>query len=394
MAPHHPAPSPIEARPALKPITIITLLTLAMQGGHMGSRVVASLLALNLGTGPLLIGVLIASYSIFQLGFALIVGRISDRYGSRWPMLGGSITFASGLLIPAIWPTLPALFISAPLIGIGFVFFNVAVQSLAGTIGSAAERTRNFSTLSLGYSSGHMIGPIIAGLMIDRFGFSPAYIAFAVLTLFPIMAIALFRKLGASGTRSEPPATSAFDLLRVVSLRRMIIVSGLVTTGWDLYVFYVPIYGHSIGLSASTIGTILGAFAAASFIVRVALPFLTRRFSVENVLAVAMAGAALLFLPFPYTENVPALLALAFGIGLTLGVSQPLTLNLTYNRSPAGRSGEVTGLRLTINNITHIAVPLAAGSVGALLGIAPVFWASAAILAVSGWLSHRDRQAQ
>ncbi len=375
----------------LKPITVVTLLTLAMQGGHMGSRVVASLLALNLGAGPMLIGILIASYSVFQLGFALIVGRISDRYGSRWPMLGGAITFAAGLAIPAVWPTLPALFVSAPLIGIGFVFFNVAVQSLAGTLGTAAERTRNFSTLSLGYSSGHMIGPVVAGVMIDRFGFGSAYIAFAILALMPITALALSRKLGASGTRSEPPATSAFDLLRFVPLRRMIIVSGLVTTGWDLYTFYVPIYGHSIGLSASTIGTILGAFAAASFIVRISLPSLTRRYSVETVLAAAMGSAALLFLPFAYIEFVPALIALSFGIGLTLGVSQPLTLNLTYNRSPAGRSGEVTGLRLTINNITHIAVPLAAGSVGALLGIAPVFWASAGILAVSGWLTHGDR---
>ena len=100
---------------------------------------------------------------------------------------------------------------------------------------------------------------------------------------------------------------------------------------------------------------------------------------------------ALLFLPFAFVEYVPALIALSFGIGLTLGVSQPLTLNLTYNRSPSGRSGEVTGLRLTINNITHIGVPLAAGSVGALLGIAPVFWASAAILAVSSFLSRRGR---
>ena len=73
-------------------------------------------------------------------------------------------------------------------------------------------------------------------------------------------------------------------------------------------------------------------------------------------------------------------------------MSQPLTLNLTYNRSPAGRAGEVTGLRLTINNITHIAVPLGAGSLGALLGIAPVFWASAGILLVSGWLTHTDRK--
>lgn len=378
----------------MNPIIVITLLTLAMQGGHMGSRVVAALLALNLGAGPMLIGVLIASYSIFQLGFALIVGRISDRYGSRWPMLGGAITFGTGLIIPAVWPTLPALFISAPLIGGGFVFFNVAAQSLAGTLGSAAERTRNFSTLSLGYSSGHMIGPVIAGVMIDRFGFGSAYIAFAVLTLCPILTLALSPRLGAHGTRSEPQTSSAFELMRLPSLRRMIIVSGLVTTGWDLYTFYVPIYGHSIGLSASTIGAILGAFAAASFIVRVALPLLTRRFSVETVLAAAMGIAALLFIPFAFIEYVPALMALSFGIGLTLGVSQPLTLNLTYNRSPAGRAGEVTGLRLTINNITHIGVPLAAGSVGALLGIAPVFWASAAILLVSGWMSHTDRQDQ
>jgi predicted MFS family arabinose efflux permease len=357
----------------------------------MGSRVIASLLALSLGAGPLLIGILIASYSIFQLGFALVVGRISDRHGSRCPMLGGTIAFAAGLVIPAASPTLPALFLSAPLIGIGFVFFNVAVQNLAGTLGSAAERTRNFSTLSLGYSSGHMIGPVLAGLMIDRFGFGPAYIAFSVLTLGPILTLALSPRLGAEGARSEAPAGSAFGLLRLPSLRRMIIVSGLVTTGWDLYVFYVPIYGHSIGLSASTIGSILGAFAAASFIVRVSLPALTRRFSVETVLAVAMGIAAALFLPFTFIEFVPALLALSFGIGLMLGVSQPLTLNLTYNRSPAGRSGEVTGLRLTINNITHIAVPLAAGSVGALLGIAPVFWTSAAILLVSGWLTHKDR---
>lgn len=365
-----------------------------MQGGHMGSRVVASLLALSLGAGPMVIGVLIAAYSIFPLIFALVVGRISDRYGSRWPMLGGAIAFGCGLIIPAVSPTLPALFISAPLIGIGFVFFNVAAQNLVGTLGSAAERTRNFSTMGLGYSGGHMIGPVLAGIMIDRFGFGSAYIAFTVLTLAPILALAASRHLGAQGTRSEPPASSAFDLLRLPPLRRMIIVSGLVTTGWDLYTFYVPIYGHSIGLSASTIGTILGAFAAASFIVRVALPVLTRRFSVETVLAAAMCIGALLFLPFTFIEYVPGLLALSFGIGLTLGVSQPLTLNLTYNRSPAGRSGEVTGLRLTINNITHIIVPLAAGSVGALLGIAPVFWASAGILLASGYLSHIDRHDQ
>jgi MFS family permease len=375
----------------LKPIHSLTLLTTAMQGGHMGSRVVASLFALSLGAGPMEIGLLIASYSIFQLAFALTVGRLSDRFGSRLPMLGGAVVFAFGLLLPAVWPSLQTLYLSAPLIGIGFVFFNVANQNLAGTLGTPQERTRHFATLGLGYSTGHMIGPIIAGFAIDHAGHRIAYLVFVVLTLWPIIALSLDRRLGAEGSSGKSGQGSAMELLRNLPLRRMIIVSGLVTTGWDLYVFYVPIYGHSIGLSASTIGTILGAFAAATFIVRVLLPVLTRRFSVEYVLAAAMALAALLFLPFTFITFVPALLALSFCIGLTLGVSQPLTLNLTYNRSPKGRSGEVTGLRLTINNITHIGVPLAAGSVGALLGITPVFWVSAAILGASGYLTLRDR---
>ena len=71
------------------------------------------------------------------------------------------------------------------------------------------------------------------------------------------------------------------------------------------------------------------------------------------------------------------------------GVSQPLTLNLAYNHSPPGRTGEVTGLRLTINNVTHIGVPIAAGSLAAVLGVAPVFWTSAALLAVAGYLTRK-----
>ena len=182
---------------------------------------------------------------------------------------------------------------------------------------------------------------------------------------------------------------SPLELLHNAALRRAIIVSGLVVTGMDLYTFYVPIYGHSIGLPATTIGTILGVFAGATFVVRIVLPWFTRRFGVESVLSVSMFACALCFLPFAFLHFVPALLALSFGIGLALGCGQPLTLNIAYNRSPPGRSGEVTGLRLTINNITHIGVPLAAGALGAALGVAPVFWVNATLLATSGYLSRK-----
>lgn len=369
-------------------IYLITLLTLIAQGAHMGSRMVASLFAIELGANPLLIGVLIAAYSAFPLLLAVYSGRLSDRLGPRRPMIAGTAVLALGLLLPYLWPALSALYVSAILIGIGFVFYNVSAQNLAGALGTPEERTRNFSTLGLGYSGGHMVGPLLGGYVIDHFGHVHTYLAYAVLMA---LAFALLivgrRRFNIGGRTGAEEHKSTLQLLHNPSLRRAIVVSGLVVTGWDLYGFYVPIYGHSIGLSASTIGVILGVFAIASFVVRIVLPAVTRRFGVEAVLSVAMFTGALAFLPFPFIEFVPALLALSFCIGLALGCGQPLTLNIVYNRSPPGRSGEVTGLRLTINNITHIGVPLAAGALGTALGVAPVFWVNAAILAASGRLS-------
>lgn len=371
----------------MRPIVVITLITLLVQAVHMGSRVVASLFAIDMGANPFQIGALISFYAVFPLLLSIYSGVASDRFGSYRPMVIGTGVLGIGLAAPFAWPHLAALYVSAVLIGVGFVFFNVSAQNLAGALGSEQDRTRNFATLSLGYGGGHMLGPLMAGLLIDYRGFSITYLAFAALAAVPVALLAAHRGLALAPARGAAPRQSAFSLLKVPALRRAIVLSGLVTTGWDLYPFYVPIYGHSIGLSASTIGTLLAAFALATLVVRMALPALTRRFSIERVLAAAMFAGCVLFLVFPLITSTLLLLLLSFSIGLALGCGQPLTVNLAYNRSPPGRSGEVVGLRLFINNIIHISVPLAAGAVGAALGVAPVFWVSAAILGASGRLA-------
>jgi hypothetical protein len=48
-------------------------------------------------------------------------------------------------------------------------------------------------------------------------------------------------------------------------------------------------------------------------------------------------------------------------------------------------------MRLTVNKITQIAIPLVFGGIGAVFGLAPVFWANAAFLLTGGVLSLRDR---
>jgi hypothetical protein len=60
---------------------------------------------------------------------------------------------------------------------------------------------------------------------------------------------------------------------------------------------------------------------------------------------------------------------------------------LIFSRAPEGRSGEALGMRVTINQITHIAVPVLFGTIGSVFGVAPVFITNALILAGGGLLN-------
>ena len=80
-------------------------------------------------------------------------------------------------------------------------------------------------------------------------------------------------------------------------------------------------------------------------------------------------------------------------MGLGLGCGQPLTITLSYNYSPPGRAGEALGLRLTVNKFTQIVVPVVFGSLGAWLGLYPVFWSCAAMLATGSALNARRAKA-
>lgn len=373
-------------------IHIVLLVVLLNMCAFRGSKVLVSLFALDLGAPQIMLGVIVALYSLCPTLLALYAGKLSDRLGVRWPLVLGCMGIGLSLLLPGLLPSLYALYLSAFLIGLSFVFYNVSVQNLVGMLSSTEARTRNFSNLSLMIASGGFVGPLIAGFAIDTFGHAIGYLCISVL---PVVSAAIIfnarRGLKAlSGAKvKEEEAGYAVGLLSNPPLRRTLITSGIILTAIDLFQFYMPIYGHAIGLSASAIGMVLAMFAAAAFIVRTILPQIVKRFGEEQVLLGSIFIAAGTYLLFPLVESGLLLGAIAFLLGLGTGCGQPLTLMMIYARAPEGRSGEALGLRMTINNLTHIVVPLFFGTLGTAFGVTPVFLANAAMLGASGLLSRR-----
>jgi predicted MFS family arabinose efflux permease len=156
----------------------------------------------------------------------------------------------------------------------------------------------------------------------------------------------------------------------------------------------MPIYGHSVGLSASAIGVVLAMSGIAAFVVRVGLPVLVKRWGPDAVFSWSLYVSAGAFLLFPLFSGAAALAAIALVLGLGMGCAQPVTLMLIFSRAPEGRSGEALGMRVTINQITHIAVPVLFGTIGSFFGMAPVFITNALILAGGGLLNREKNQPQ
>ena len=375
-------------------IYLILFLGMLNWMSFMSSRVLMSLYAIQLDASPAAIGALIALYGLGPVLLSVQAGKICDRFGTYWPIVLGSGGLASGLVIPWLFSGLGVLYFSAVVIGAALVFINISIQNLVASFGAAEDRTRNVSLQSLAVALGALLGPLLVGLSIDHRGHVPTFLYLSLIVAASCVAwVACRRVIPHSGRVPKPASTGGVrELLGQPNLRRIVIMSGLVVAGVDLYTFYMPIYGHSINLSATMIGVILGAHAAANLVVRSFLPQLVRRWGDERVMTASMVFAGVTFLLFPFVHQVAFLLLLSFALGLVLGVGQPLSLVMTYNRAPAGRTGEALGMRFMVVNVTHMVIPVAAGTVGAAFGVATVFYANSALLLGGGYAHYRGER--
>ena len=354
----------------------------------IAARLLLSLYALELGAQPLVVGTLAATFSVFPMLLSITAGKLGDRFGSRWPLQTGVAGMACAMLVPYFSPGLPALYMAAAVIGLSTTFFVVLLQNLIGTTSDSNSRTRNFSNFTLVGSAVNIVGPLFVGFSIDLSGHAAACLYLALLSLVPLTTLAIWGGALPGGSRkSAARAGNILGALPDPKVWKLLATSSFLVAGIDLFEIYIPIYGHSLGLSASAIGIVLGTYSAAGFLVRVLLTRLISWLSMEGVLVYAFVlGAASLTL-IPFCTNVGVLAVLAFMFGLGMGCGQPITMMLTFSASAEGRSGEALGLRMTVNHLTRVVGPTVFGSIGSAFGLFPVFWISALLLAAGGMVS-------
>ncbi len=366
-------------------------LALFIQTGVKATRVFLTLYALALDAPPLVIGLLAATIGVFPMLLSWYSGRLSDRLGARWLLVIGAASGALGLLAPYFRPGLPAIFIAVAAGGFANTFCTVPMQNLVGLLSAERDRARHYSNYSLVGAVTNSVGPVIAGFLIDHTG----YAATCLYLMAPSsVAVAMLLTWGAilpGGSRAATPAPGVWRQITNPDIWPVLMASSVQQSGTDLFQFYMPVYGHAAGLTATVIGIILAMYSVAAFVVRMFLPGLVNRFSGARVLAHAfyLGAASLVLVPFFTNPVMLALIAFVFGLGM--GCVTPITMMLMFSRSEEGRSGETLGLRLTADNFTRLVGPIFFGAIASAVGLASIFWLNSAMLGAGGKLTQPTR---
>lgn len=376
----------------------LILAQLCLHACMAGTRMAAPLLALREGFSPAAVGVLLALFALTQVFLALPAGRFADRHGLRRPVSYSVVAAVAGAGVAVLFPVFPVLCLSALLTGGATGAAVIALQRHVGRAASGALQLKQvFSWLAIGPAVSNFMGPFFAGLLIDHAGATPGSLwgyraAFALMAVLPLATWFLVRT-----TRELPPLVAAdagmrpkaWDLLRQPRFRRLMLVNWLISSCWDVHTFVVPVLGFERGISASVIGSILGAFAVAAALIRMVMPLMAAHLREWRVLAFSMLSTAVLFAAYPLMPTALAMGLCSVLLGFSLGMVQPMVMSMLHQITPEARHGEALGLRMMAINASSVLMPMLFGSAGALIGIAAVFWVVGASVGAGSRLAWR-----
>jgi MFS family permease len=359
-----------------RPLLALILGQISLHSCMAGVRMAAPLQALNQGLSAWAVGLLMALFAAAPIVLALPAGRMADRDGYHRPLrIAVGLSLAGGI-VAASTSHYAAMCLAATLTGAGTNVGMIAIQRTAGRMaGDSTERMRVFSWLGLAPALSNVVGPVVAGALIDLAGFRAA---FAVLMLMPLAALFWSRRVPVEAPMRLPTSASSvqtsWDLLRSAPLRQLLLVNWLLSAAWDVHAFVLPILGHERGFSASAIGTILGLFAIAVAAVRLVIPVLAHRLTASAVLVGAMLAVAGVFAVYPFMQSAWLMAVCGVLLGLALGAVQPMIMSSLHHLTPQERHGEAIALRSMAMNLSSTVMPLLFGVAGAAMGAASICW--------------------
>jgi MFS family permease len=297
-----------------------------------------------------LLGVLILGRAIPLLLVSPLAGALADRFQKKILIQYASV--ADVLIAAGIGASLTTGYLSADnpgswwfLVamafcdGISTVFKGPATDAMIIEVVGDRLVTNAIALNQAGQNTLRLIGPVVAGVTIDAYGFEPVYYGMAVVYAFSWLSMIFVPYTGRSNRTGANILHDIWDVLGYVKKERnilLVLVSVLCMVFFSMpYQQLLPIFAVDVLKVGATgqglLQLVTGAGSIGGAIILASLPSNKKRGLLMLVSGVVL-GLSLVFFSFSTVWTVSIALMVGVGLGQAGRMTLPVALLQTYTR--------------------------------------------------------------
>lgn len=324
-----------------------------------------------------IIGGIIASFSLMQFLFAPAWGRLSDRIGRRPVMLisnlGAAGSYALFAIASGMSGTMGLVWILASRVFAGICGANLSVASAyIADVSPPEKRSARMGLIGMAFGLGFIFGPAIGAFAIDIFHSkqAPGWIASAFCAANFVLGFIILgesRKPGTGAATARPKFAQWGHTLAQPGMSILIAVFFLATFCFTCFESTFPLLAKDQFAAddknlANRIGyffTYAGVIAA---LVQGVIGRLIKKFGEPNLIFSSLIIFAAGLASLPYAKTVPEILIVLALLAIGSGLNRPPVFGMISLKSSPHEQGANLGVAQSFGALARILGPIFAGS--------------------------------
>ena len=324
------------------------------------------------------VGLSIAVFAVAAVLARPLIGRLANRYGRRWVMVGGALIAAAGGLGMSQVESLVPLLGLRMLTGVGEASMFVGAATLIADLSPRHRRAEGASYFSVAVFTGLGLGPVVGEQLLNDVEFERTFVVAGLFALFA-SCVALFVpdhvvSPDPPSESSRGPAQARVGLAKYVHPSAVLpgAVLALGVGGLTTFFLFVPEYSRDLGLTNS--GGLFLVYALVSLLIRIFGATLPERLGPRRMVTIALAAFAIGLVAVAAVASVWALWFAAVLIGIGAAFNYPSLNALTVNRVDDGERAQAISSFTMFFEIGSAVSGLAIGKLAEVVGKQSAFY--------------------
>ncbi|MGO4539692.1 MFS transporter [Paenibacillus sp. 2TAB19] len=348
-----------------------------------------------------IVGLLVAAFSLTQLLFSPLAGRLSDSLGRKKLIIAGMIVFAVSEWLFGISNGPLFLFVSRMLGGVGAALIMPAVMAYTADVTSNEERAAGMGYINAAITTGFIIGPGIGGYLAE-FGLRVPFYAAAVAGLVAALITALVLPESAHSKQNRTEAAQQANPAKQRLLSQLfrsykepyfmsLILVFVTSFGLANYETVFSLFvDHKFQFTAKDIAFIITFGSISGAVVQLTIfGWILDHFGEKKVISICLIIAAVFVLLTLFVHKYWLVVVVTFIVFLATDILRP-AISTQMSKMALGQQGYVAGLNSAFTSLGNISGPIVAGVLFD-LNINFPYFAASVILALCFVLSLRTK---